>query len=83
MMSKMRGWAGYTHAIARFVDSFDTDPAKPARQAVFYETAVRCFKLRKAAPEPGQISTTRQRLEEFYARWQVPTPQWMQTLDRL
>lgn len=83
MMAKMRGWAGYPHAIASFVDSFDADPAKPARHAVFYETAVRCFKLRKAAPAPGQVSTTRQRLEAFYARWQVPTPQWMQTLDRL
>ncbi|NHZ61258.1 amidohydrolase family protein [Massilia sp. CCM 8694] len=83
MMARMRGWAGYPHALARFVESFDADPAKPARHAVFYDTAVRCFKLRKAAPAPGQVSTTRQRLEAFYARWQVPTPPWMQTLDRL
>lgn len=74
MMSKMEGWERFPQAISAFLGTLPSQDAAAVRQAAFGRAAIDCYGL-------GKGHRNRQRLETFYAKWQVPAPRWIAAVD--
>lgn len=75
MISLLNDWGAYAHGIKGFIETILEIDQATAKRKIFFENAARFYGLYMGQPN-------RKRLDDFYSRWNVGQPQWMERLDR-